>query len=97
MTKKKLTSRQKLLIWGSLGILLAILWLGGGLVNLAHNKLEIYRLTKKRERLDRQYQELLNTKKLLEDKDPQYMEELARLRYNLVKPGEIEFRFTPDD
>lgn len=97
MTKKKLTSRQKLLIWGSLGILLAILWLGGGLVNLAHNKLEIYRLTKKRERLDVQYQELLNTKKLLEDKDPQYMEELARLRYNLVKPGEIEFRFTPDD
>ncbi|MBQ3666698.1 MAG: septum formation initiator family protein [Elusimicrobiaceae bacterium] len=97
MTKKKLTSRQKLLIWGSLGILLAILWLGGGLVNLAHNKLEIYRLTKKRERLDMQYQELLNTKKLLEDKDPQYMEELARLRYNLVKPGEIEFRFTPDD
>ena len=97
MTKKKLTSRQKLLIWGSLGILLAILWLGGGLVNLAHNKLEIYRRTKKRERLDMQYQELLNTKKLLEDKDPQYMEELARLRYNLVKPGEIEFRFTPDD
>ena len=97
MTKKKLTSRQKLLIWGSLGILLAILWLGGGLVNLAHNKLEIYRLTKKRERLDMQYQELLNTKKLLEDKDPQYMEELARLRYNVVKPGEIEFRFTPDD
>jgi cell division protein FtsB len=97
MTKKKLTSRQKLLIWGSLGILLAILWLGGGLVNLAHNKLEIYRLTKKRERLDMQYQELLNTKKLLEDKDPPYMEELARLRYNLVKPGEIEFRFTPDD
>ena len=97
MTKKKLTSRQKLLIWGSLGILLAILWLGGGLVNLAHNKLEIYRLTKKRERLDMQYQELLNTKKLLEDKDPQYMEELARLRYNLVKPGEVEFRFTPDD
>lgn len=97
MTKKELTSRQKLLIWGSLGILLAILWLGGGFVNLAHNKLEIYRLTKKRERLDVQYQELLNTKKLLEDKDPQYIEELARLRYNLVKPGEIEFRFTPHD
>ncbi len=97
MVKKEFSPRQKLLLWGSLGILLAILWLGGGLFNLAHNRLEIYRLTKKRERLDTQYQELLHTKKLLEEKDPQYMEELARLRYNLVKPGEIEFRFTPDD
>jgi len=97
MTKKKFTPRQKLLLWGSLGILLAVLWLGGGFLNLAHNKLEIYRLTKKREQLDTQYQELLHTKKRLEEKDPQYIEELARLRYNLVKPGEIEFRFTPND
>lgn len=97
MAKKKLSPRQKLLLWGSLWALLAVLWLGGGLFNLAHNKLEIYRLTKKRDHLDVQYQELLDTKKRLEDKDPQYVEELARLRYNLVKPGETEFRFTPHD
>lgn len=93
----KLSPRQKFLLWSSLGILVAVLWLGGGFLNLAHNKLEIRRLTKKREQLDAQYQELLNTKKLLEEKDPGYMETLARLRYNLVKPGEIEFRFTTHD
>ncbi len=97
MSKNKLSHRQKLLLWGAFGILVAVLWLGGGFLNLIHNKLEIRRLTKKREQLDTQYQELLNTKKLLEEKDPQYMETLARLRYHLVKPGEIEFRFTPHD
>ena len=95
--KQKLSVRQKFLLWGSLVTLLAALWLGGGIYNLAHNKWEIHRLTKKREQLDAQYQELLKEKKLLEDKDPAYMETLARMRYHLVKPGEIEFRFNPHD
>lgn len=95
--KNPLSARKKLLLWGAVGILLATLWLGGGFLNLVHNKLEMRRLTKKREYLDAQYQELLDTKKLLENKDPQYMEMLARVRYHLVKPGEIEFRFTPHD
>ncbi len=94
---KNLSARQKLLLWGSLGALLAVLWLGGGLLNLAHNKLEMRRLTKKQTLLEAQYKELLAEKKLLEAKDPHYMETLARLRYNLVKPGEIEFRFSPHD
>ena len=78
-------------------MLLAVLWLGGGLLNLAHNKLEIHRLTKKRARLDTQYQELLDEKKLLLEKDPTHLEALARVQYHLVKPGEIEFRFPTDD
>ena len=94
---KKLSPRQKLLLWGTVAILGAVLWLGGGIINLAHNKLEIHRLTKKREQLDTQYQHLLAEKQLLENKDPQHIETLARTRYNLVKPGEIEFRFTTHD
>ncbi len=94
---KHLSPRQKLLFSGTLAVLIAALWLGGGIINLAHNKLEVRRLTKKRDQLDAQYERLLAEKKLLEDKDPQYMETLARMRYNLVKPGEIEFRFTPHD
>ena len=94
---KKLSPRQKLLLWGTVAILGAVLWLGGGIINLAHNKLEIHRLTKKREQLDTQYQNLLAEKQLLENKDPQHIETLARIRYNLVKPGEIEFRFTTHD
>ena len=29
----------------------------------------------------------------LEQKDPVYLEHLARTQYNMVKPGEVEFRF----
>lgn len=94
---KHLSPRQKFLFTIAGVVLVAILWLGGGIVNLAHNKLEIHRLTKKRDQLDAQYERLLAEKKLLEDKDPQYMETLARMRYHLVKPGEIEFRFTTND
>ncbi len=94
---KNLSHRQKLFFWGTVGALVAILWLGGGTFNLIHNKMEIRRLNQKRAYLDMQYQQLLATKQLLENKDPHYMETLARLHYNLVKPGEIEFRFTPHD
>jgi len=94
---KKLSPRQKLLCTCALAVLIAALWLGGGIFNLAHNKLEVHRLTKKRDKLDAQYQQLLIEKKLLQAKDPLYMETLARMRYNLVKPGEIEFRFSPHD
>ena len=94
---KDLSPRQKFLVSCAIGVLIAAFWLGGGLMNLTHNKLEIYRLTKKRKQLDAQYEQLLAQKKLLEQKDPRYMETLARMRYNLVKPGEIEFRFTPHD
>ena len=38
-------------------------------------------------------EELLAKMKLLEKQDPAYIEELARTQYNMVKPGEIEFRF----
>ena len=94
---KHLSPSQKFLLTVACVVLVAVLWLGGGIMNLVHNKLEMRRLTKKRDQLDAQYEHLLAEKKLLEDKDSQYMETLARMRYNLVKPGEIEFRFTPHD
>ena len=94
---KKLSTKQRLLITIALIGLLCILWLGGSIFNLIHNKLEVRRLTKKRNLLDAQYQELLDEKKLLEEKDAAYLELLARTRYNMVKPGEIEFRLKQDD
>ena len=75
----------------------ASLLLGGSLLNWAHNKLEMHRLLKKRTELDQQYEQLVAQKKLLLDQDPAYMELLARTRYNMVKPGEIEFRFKKND
>ena len=91
------SAKQKVLVWGGAGVVLAGLLLGGSLFNWLHNQLELRRLTKQRNRLDAQYEELLATKQLLLDKDPLYMETLARVQYHMVKPGEIEYRFTNDD
>lgn len=93
---KKLSAKQKLLIITTVGVAALGIFLGGSVFNLVHNKLELRRLTKKSAQLDQQYQKLLEEKKLLEDKDPKYMETLARTRYHMVKPGEIEFRFKHD-
>ena len=93
---QKLSAKQKFLIITAVGIAALGIFLGGSILNLVHNKLELRRLTKKSAQLDAEYQQLLSEKKLLEGKDPKYMETLARTRYNMVKPGEIEFRFKND-
>ena len=94
---KKLSAKQKLLLFAALTIAVASLLLGGSILNLVHNKWELHRLTKKSRVLDTRYQELLEEKKLLEEQDPKYMEMLARTRYDMVKPGELEFRFKNED
>lgn len=93
---KKLSLKTKAILSAAGIIVIASCWLGGSVYNLLHNKWELHRLTQKQAQLDEQYQQLLTEKKLLEEKDPQYMELLARTRYHMVKPGEIEFRFTHD-
>lgn len=94
---QKLSAKQKLLILTAVATAAFCIFLGGSIFSLVHNKLELRRLTKKSAQLDVQYQKILEEKKLLEQQDPKYMETLARTRYNMVKPGEIEFRFTTDD
>lgn len=93
----KLSAKQKIVVISALVLGLVVVPAFGSIYNLVHNKLELRRLTKKRDFLDKQYQELLAEKKRLENKDPAYMELLARTRYHMVKPGEIEFRFNTDD
>ena len=93
---KKYSAKQILLIITAVGVAAFGIFLGGSIFNLVHNKLELRRLTKKSAQLDQQYQKLLAEKKLLEEKNLKYMETLARTRYNMVKPGEIEFRFKHD-
>lgn len=93
---KKLSAKQKFILISAIVLGVAVLLLGGSILNLAHNKLELHRLAKKRTQLDAQYEQLLAEKKLLEEQDPKYMEMLARTRYHMVKPGEIEFRLPHD-
>ena len=94
---QKLSAKQKFIIISAIGVAALCIFFGGSIFNLVHNKLELHRLTKKSAQLDRQYQQLLEEKKLLEEKNPKYMETLARTRYNMVNPGEIEFRFKNND
>ncbi len=94
---KKLTAKQKIAAIVLLIVVLVVVPAFGSIYNLVHNKMQLRRLSKKRDFLDKQYVELLAEKKRLEDQDPAYMELLARTRYHMVKPGEIEFRFKPHD
>lgn len=70
-----------------------LLWLGGSLINLVHNKLEKTKLIQRSIFLDKEQAELLRTKQLLQEQDAALLEKIARTEYDLAKPGEMEFRF----
>lgn len=90
---RTLLKNKKPLLWGMTLLAVAVLLLGGNLISLVHNKLEMRRLQQQNIRLDREYQTLLQTKQALQEEDPALLEKLARTQYNLAKPDEIEFRF----
>lgn len=94
---KKLTAKQKFFGTILIIIVVATVVLGKSVHRLVHNKWEMRSLQKKQVQLDAQYEELQQLLKQLEDKDPVYLEHLARTQYNMVKPGEVEFRFEHDD
>ena len=92
---RTLLKNKKPLLWAIALIAVAVLFLGGSLVSLVHNKIEMRRLNRYNTQLDEEYKDLLQTKQQLEKEDPVLLEKLARTQYNLAKPNEIEFRFQP--
>lgn len=94
---EKLTPKQKMLLGAAGIILLCIFVLGSSIVSLLHNKLEMRRLAQRQRTLEKQYEVLQVRLQELQQQDPQVLEALARSEYHMVKPGEIEFRFTNDD
>ncbi len=93
----KFTCTPKIIILGIVVLLVLVLPIGNSLFNWWHNHAELRRLTQKRGKLDVQYERLLAEKKLLETRDPAFMEKLARNNYHMVKPGEIEYRIVSHD
>ena len=89
-----LRRNQKLLLWGLTLTAVVVLCLGGSFLSLAHNKIEKTKLSKRTKQLDLEYERLSQLKEKLEQQDPELIEQIARTQYHLVKPGEIEFRFT---
>ena len=90
-----LLKNKKPLLWAIALIAGAVLFLGGNLVSLVHNKIEMHRLYRYNIQLDKEHEDLLETKKRLQEEDPFLLEKLARTQYNLAKPNEVEFRFQP--
>ena len=93
---RTLLKNKKPLLWGLALLAAGVLLLGGNLISLVHNKIELHRLQRHNVQLDREYEDFLQTKKRLEEEDPVLLERLARTQYNLAKPNEIEFRFKPN-
>lgn len=85
-------NRKPLLIISSV-VAAVFLFLGSSIISLAHNKMEFKRLKKHSARLDAQYEQQQAEYALLDKQDPAHIERLARVKYNMSKPGEIEFRF----
>ena len=96
--KKRLSEtlrrNKKPLLWGISMAAIVVLFLGGSFLSLVHNKKEKYKLTQTIKQLDKDYVRLKELKEKLENEDPELFEQIARTEYNLVKPGEAEFRFT---
>ena len=64
----------------------------GSLFNWIHNKIEIRKLTERNVEADKEFIVLSAQLEKLEKGDLAYLETVARGKYNLSKPGEIELR-----
>ena len=89
-----LRRNKKPLLWGLALAAVVVLFLGGSFLSLAHNKVEKRKLSLRSKQLDKEFERLTQLKEKLEKEDPSLIEQIARTEYHLVKPGEIEFRFT---
>ena len=63
--------------------------------NLVHNCIELRKLKVQEARLDDEHKKLQSEKARLLNPNDDYVERLARKELNLVRKGEVEFRFTP--
>ena len=90
--KDVLIRHQKPLLWAAGLIAVVVIFLGSSIISLVHNKREMHKLERQSAALDGQHQELLRKLDLLQKQNLNYLEEVARTQYNMVKPGEIQFR-----
>ena len=88
-----LRNKKPLLLAFGLAVVV-VFFLGSSFLSLVHNKLEMRKLAKQSIELDEQHKELLRKMERLQKQDLTYIEEIARTQYNMVKPGEIQFRFS---
>ena len=75
-----------------LAVMSGFLLFNGNLFNLLHNLTELKKLNAKAAELDEEYKELTQEYQNILDGDTSYLQRTARVKYHMVKSGEIEFR-----
>jgi len=73
-------------------VLAGILIFNKSFFGLLHNSLKIQELNAKISALDKEYEELKKEHEKILSGDQTYLEREARVSYNMVQEGEIEFR-----
>ena len=91
--KQKILQNKKPLFVACVVFLVIFGFLYNSISGLIHNKREHHRLIKLSLQLDKQQEQLTEQLALLKQQDPAYIERLARVKYHMSKPGEVEFRF----
>lgn len=89
---KKFLTNKKNLFLTILFLVVVFLLCKNSFISLMHNSFTIRRLTKKSAYLDVQYKDLTKEYQDILGGKTNYIEDNARIKYNMATPGEIEFR-----
>ena len=89
---KKFFKNKKNIIFIIVFVVLLAVFGAGSFVNLIHNSFTIRNLTKKSAYLDKQYTDLNTEYQEILSGKTDYIEYNARIKYNMARPNEIEFR-----
>ncbi len=89
---KKFFKNKKNIVFIIVFVLLLVLFGAGSFVDLIHNAFTIRTLTNKSANLDKQYKDLTKEYEDILSGKTNYIEDNARIKYNMSKPEEIEFR-----
>jgi len=80
-----------------LALMALFILFNGSLYNWIYNKIEVRKLAKRNIEAEKEHDALAAQLAELQEGDLKYLEAVARAKYNLSKPGEIEIRLVPPD
>ncbi len=88
----KIFKNKRNIVLITAAIVAAVLLLNNSFFALLHNSFKMRKLNEKIDRLDAEYKELEEEYNKILSGDQSYLEEAARVNYNMALEGEIEFR-----
>lgn len=89
---KKFFKNKKNIFFIIVFVFLLVIFGAKSFVSLIHNSFTIRNLTKKSSYLDKQYKDLNTEYQEILSGKTDYIEDNARIKYNMARPNEIEFR-----